>query len=149
MSEINAPATLTTPGGTINFNPTAPAIDYYWLTDVGPWYDQAPLRVTIDDKPQAPGGIGHETLRAVRHGTFEVLVVAGSGVATRGTMCDALLAALESIENADGTWTWTPTGQALKTLTCRCDVGVTYRGGQGGGPKIGVFGLYALNPAIT
>jgi hypothetical protein len=149
VSEINAPVTFTFPSSTLSFNPVFPGTaDYYWLTNVV-GLDQAPLRVTQDDKPQAPGAILHTSIRGPRHITIEGLVVANSSVANRNTKCDSLRAALEAIENADGTWAWTPTGQTSHSVTVRCDIPIVYSGGQGGGPKSFIFGLVAANPTIT
>jgi hypothetical protein len=148
MSEINAPATLTTPAGTVSFNPASPTSNYYFLTNVD-GLDQAPVRATVDDKPQADGGILYTSLRGARHITIEGLVVSASGVSNRGTMCDALLAALDSIVDADGSWAWTPSGQTEHALTVRGDVAVKYSGGGGGGPKSFIFGLVAADPTIT
>jgi hypothetical protein len=143
VSEINAPATLTTPGGVILFNDYSGSA-YYHFTDVQ-GLDQAPLRISRDKKPQAPGAIVHKTLQDARTPTFAGTVVATS-VAQRNTMTQALITALESIENADGTYVWTPTGLAAKTLTVRCDINVTYTGKL---VKDFAFGLVAANPAIT
>jgi hypothetical protein len=146
VSEINAPASLSTPGGTISFNATGSATYYFFTALSG--LDQAPLRVTIDPKPQAAGAILHPFLRDARHATFEGLVVADS-TSTRNTMCDALVAALESIEQADGTYSWTPTGQSTKTLTVRCDIPVSFPESRGPAVKTFMFGLVAANPVIA
>jgi hypothetical protein len=147
VSEFNCPASLQTPVGTISFNPTGVATDYYFFTSIA-GLDQAGLRTSFDPKPQAHGVIVHPTLRDARHITYEGLVVASS-VSNRNSMMDSLVAALESIEAQDGTYRWTPTGQSQKTLTVRCDQPIVYSGGLGGGPKIFVFGLIAPNPAIS
>lgn len=147
VSEINCPATLQTPIGTLSFNPTGPASDYYFFTAIS-GLDQAPLRTAFDPKPQAHGAIIHKFWRDARHITIEGLVV-GSSVANRNTSMDSLQSALEAIEQADGTYRWTPTGQGQKTLTVRCDQPVQYTGGLGGGPKNFIFGLIAANPVVS
>jgi hypothetical protein len=143
MAEFSAPATLVTPAGTIAFNPAAGG-DGYYLTAVH-GLGQAPLRATVDDKPQAAGGIVHPFLRGARRITAEgfILPVVGSGLVTA---MDALTAALESIEQADGTWSWTPTGGSAKSLTVRCEIAVDYDSAR---PKTFAFGLVAGDPTIT
>jgi len=147
MAEINAPATLVTPAGTISFNPTTPATDYYWLTDVQ-GLDGVALRAPIDNLPQADGGLVHDFLKEVRHVTIEGMVVF-SNAATRNAMCDALVAALDALQAADGTFSWTPTGQSTKSLTVRCDQQITGFRGTGFAPKQFMFGLVAADPAIA
>jgi hypothetical protein len=145
MSETNAPASLITSAGTILFN-TPTTAPYYFHTDVA-GLDQVPLRAPMDAKPHASGAIIHKFLRDARHITLSGLVVATS-TAERNNMCDALISALQSIEQADGTYTWTPTGQTLKTLTVRCDVAVTFSGSNGPILKTYTFGLVAADPDI-
>lgn len=147
MAEINAPATLVTPGGTISFNPTGVATDYYWLTDVQ-GLDGVALRAPIDNLPQTDGGLVHDFLKEPRHVTIEGMVVF-STAATRNSMCDALVAALDSLQAADGTFSWTPTGQSTKSLTVRCDQQIIGFRGVGFAPKQFMFGLVAGNPAIA
>jgi hypothetical protein len=142
MSEFFAPATLTTPGGTLTFNPSSG--DGYYVSNIT-GLDQAPIRAPIDDKPQTDGGIVHDFFKGPRHITIEGLVVASSASA-RNTSTDSLVTALDSILRADGTWTWTPSGQSLKTLTVRCDVPVSFPGAF---LKRFIFGLVAANPVIA
>jgi hypothetical protein len=150
-AETNAAATLTTPGGIISFNPAFGAtVDYYWLTDLN-GLAQAPLRTARDPKPQAPGTILHPSLRNERLITVTGLVVAASGTPTRTAMCNALIAALESIESADGVWAWTDSTGASHSVAVRSDIAVDYTNGPGGppGPKQFIFGLVAADPAIA
>lgn len=146
--ETNAPATLTTPFGVISFNPTSPATDYYWITDLS-GLGQAPLRTSRDPKPQAHGTIQHAAWRNERLVTVTGLVVASS-LSSRTTLSYALTHALESIEQADGTWAWTDSAGA-HSLTVRSDIAVDFTNGPGGppGPKQFVFGLVAADPAIS
>ncbi len=139
---------LETPGGTIDFNDSsgdAYENDPTQCAGLG----QAPLRVTIDDAPQTDGGIGHPVFRATRRITIGgTMIIRSSGtdsgiVSARTTMIDNLVAALESIENADGTLSWDSGG---KSLTVRCEIPFDPTGAM---EKAYLFGLYALNPTIT
>lgn len=110
---------------------------------------QAPLRVTIEDAPQTDGGIGHTTRRATRRITIGgTMIIRSAGddagiVTARATMVDDLIAALEAIENADGTLSW---AGATKSITVRCEIPFDPTGAM---EKAYLFGLYALDPAIT
>ena len=59
---------------------------------------------------------------------------------------DALVAALDAILRADGTFTWTPPGQTAHSLTVRCDVPATFTGSY---RKEFMFGLVAADPDIA
>lgn len=144
MSEYGAPVTFTFPSSTLSFNPAAGG-DGFYLTNVT-GLDQAPLRITQEDKAQTDGANLHPSFRGARHITVEgyVLPVAGS---TRNAACDDLVEALEAIENADGTWAWTQTGDSgPRSVTVRCDVPVTFSGSL---PKSFIFGLVAADPTIS
>lgn len=143
MAEFSAPATLATPAGRVAFNPVAGG-DGYYLTNL-PGLGQAPLRAPVDDRSQTGGGIVHPFFKAARRMTVEGFILPVVG-ATLVTMMDALTGALESIEQTDGTWTWTPTGGSLKTLTVRCEINVDYLSAR---PKTFAFGLIAADPTIT
>lgn len=143
MSQFSAPATLTTPWGTISFNPAAGGNGYYLTRALG--LGQAPLRIVVDDKPQTDGGIVHPPKRGARHPTVEgyILPVVGP---TLVSMMNDLQAALESIEGVDGTWTWTDDSAPAKHLTVQAEIGVDFDGAR---PKTFAFGLVAGNPALT
>lgn len=146
--EYGASATLTTPGGTLTFN--AATGDTLWLDpSQSSGLDQAPLRTPIDKKPGAPGGIVFPFLRDARHVTLGgELFIRSSGTETgyvtaRNALEQTIRAALESIEDADGTFAITPTGLSTMSLTVRCDVPVTFAGLL---VKTFLFGLVAADP---
>ena len=114
--EVSSPATLVTPGGTITFNNDG---DLYIFTRLD-GFDDAELRVTIDNKSRQDGAVVHSVYAAAMHGTCEGWVLTGDP-ATRNDAEDALAIALRSIRAADGTFTVTPTGQGSKSLTVRQD----------------------------
>lgn len=151
MAEWNAPATLTTPGGTVTFN--AATGDTY-LHDPGSCQglDMAEVRAPIDNAPQTDGGLVHNFFLGPRHVTLggELLVRTGTTEASTATARNVLEAALTaaclSIIRADGTYSWTPTGGALHTITVRCDIPVNYPGGF---LKTYLFGLVAADPTIA
>jgi hypothetical protein len=139
---------LVTPAHTISFN--AATGDAYLndpLQCAG--LGQAPLRVTVEDRPQTHGGILHPTFRGARHITIAgVLLVRSSGtdsgiVTAREGMIDDLVEALESIENADGTLSW---ASAAHTLAVRSEIPFDPSGAM---EKTYTFGLIAPDPAIS
>jgi len=151
MANYSAVFTLTTPASTLTLN--ASSGDTYLLDPtLCSGLDMAPLRTPIDDKPQAHGGIVHNFWKGARHVTLSGLLYVvsastDSGVAAaRNTLEDGLVAALESILQADGTLQFTPSGGSSRSLTVRCDVPVTYSGGF---VKNFVFGLVAANPVFS
>lgn len=89
----------------------------------------------------------HKFLRDARHITIEGVVI-GTSASNRNTMCDALVTALEAIEQADGTYTWTSDG-ADNSLTVRSEVPVVFSGSEGPLLKRFSFGLIAADPEIT
>jgi hypothetical protein len=136
--------TLITPAGSILFN-----------QDTGDTYindptqcsglDQAPIRSNVDQRPQTHGGIIHPSFYDARHITRVLVARSGATetgqVATRQTLEDDLIAALDSILNTDGTLAW-----SSRSLTVRCDIPANYTGAY---LKNYQFGLVAANPAIT
>lgn len=151
MANYSVVFTLTTGGGTITLN--AASGDTYLVDPTqSAGLDMAPLRTPIDDKPQADGGIVHAFWKGARHVTFSgmLYVVSAStetGVATaRNALEDNLNAALASIQSADGTLQFTPTGGSSRTLTVRNDIPASYTGGF---VKNFLFGLVAANPNFS
>lgn len=144
MAEFSAVHTLTTPGVDITFNS---GTDVYYITGIT-GLDGAPIRAPIDDSPQTDGGIIHDFFYGPRHFTIEGLLLPdGLSVATRNTMEANLLSALDAILRADGTWAWTPTGQAARSLTVRCDVPAQFSTWAGNPMvKAFIFGLVAADP---
>lgn len=148
MAEYNAPASLTTPWGTIDFNDaTAPA--YLHDPSVCAGLDGAPARAVVEDKPVTDGGIWHRHFKGAREVTL-------AGVLLVDTPADAvtleadLLAACESIfadPSVTGTYEWTPTGSTLHSITVRCDILPTFSGPAHA--KKYTLGLVAIDPAVT
>ncbi len=143
MAEYSVAFTLTTPSSTVTFN--AGSGDEYFLDpDQCAGLDMAPVRASVDDMPGASGGLVHTALKGARHVTFSGWLVNRTGTpAARNTMENTLRAALESIMAANGTLAWTPSGGSARSLTVRCDVGLTT---QGTWLKVFLFGLVAANP---
>lgn len=145
MAELSANHVLTTPGPDISFNT---GTDNYFITGID-GLDQAPIRAPVDDSPQTDGGIVHDFFYGARYFTVEGVLLPGDGTAaTSNTMQANLLAALESILRANGTWAWTPSGQAARSLTVRCFQPLSVRPWQPGFPltKAFIFGLVAATP---
>jgi hypothetical protein len=149
MAEISIVYTLTTPGGTVQFNT---GTNRYRLSKVQ-GLDGAPIRSTIDNVPQGHGGLLHTFFLGPREITMEGMLILDTvygsealHVEARNDMEDALLTALYSIQSADGTLTWTRTGGSGKTAIVRNDVPCEF---DGGWIKSFVFGLVAANPVIA
>lgn len=146
MAELSAGYVLTTPGPDISFNTALGSTDSYWLTNVT-GLDQAPIRAPVDDSPQTDGGIVHDFYYGPRHFTVEGILVPQTNTASnRNTMEANLISSLDAILRADGTWTWTPSGQSSRSLTVRCDVPVQFSGGLSLSPRAFIFGLVAADP---
>ncbi len=143
MAEWSCPHSLVTPAGTITFNATGSTYLHDPLVCVG--LDGKPLRIEQDNASLSEGGLLHTTRGGPRH-----LTIAGTLTTTdpaaRNALEFALLAACESIENANGTYTWTPSGYSAKSLVVRCDLLPTFPGAN---LKKYIFGLVAANPAIA
>lgn len=145
MAEISAVYTLA--GLTFN----ASSGDTYFISAIT-GLDGPAIRSTVDDAPQTDGGLVHTSFLGARHVTVEGVLVVRSAVtesgvvAARNALEDALLSALESILNADGTLAWTPTGGSGKTLTVRYEVPCQFSGGW---QKSFTFGLVAADPTIS
>lgn len=142
--EWNAPATLTTPGGTITFN-AATKPTYYNDASRCSGLDMAPVRATVEDKPTSDGGIVHNAYLGPRHITIGGQLVVDT-LADRATLMDNLITALVSILRADGTYAWTPTTGGSRSISVRCEVPVTY---DGFFQKGYLFGLVAADPTIA
>lgn len=152
MAHYNAPATLTTPGGTIHFNALTGDTYMHDPTQCA-GLDMVPTRVTVDDRPVTDGGIVFPAFKTARHPTFGgQLLIRGNGdyATARNALENALNAALESIQPREGgptgTYVWTPAGSGAKTITVYCEIPATYTGAN---QKNYLFGLVAANPAIT
>lgn len=148
MAEYNAPATLTTPWGTIDFNGDTPPA---YLHDPGvcAGLDGAPARAVVEDKPVSDGGIWHRNFKGAREVTL-------GGLLRIDTPADAvsleqdLLDACESIfsdPSVTGTYAWTPTGSTAHSITVRCDILPTFSGPAHA--KKYSLGLVAIDPAVT
>lgn len=154
MADIGVAYTLVTPGGTILFNNTGTDLfnvfgsDEYYITDIQ-GLDGPPIRTPIDNAPQTHGGLVHPFFKGPRHVTVEGALMIRSSrvmntiVTLRNTMEVNLLAALESILQADGTLSWTPLGQSANSLTVRYEVPCEFRGVT---LKTFAFGLVSADP---
>jgi len=117
MADLACQYTLTTPGGTIQFNDYGDdkfnmyGPDEYYVTDVK-GLDSPPRRTPTDNAPQTHGGLIHPRLKGPRPITFEgALMIRSTDVPNqirviRNDMEKALLAALDSIEATPGTLDW-------------------------------------------
>jgi hypothetical protein len=153
MADVGAIHTLTTPGGTVIFNNgTLHSLDdLYWIQEID-GLDGAPRRAPIDPKPLAHGGLVHDMWKGPRDFTVEGVILIQSAPlgdacrTARNTKEAALMAALDSILAADGTWSWTPIGLGARSLTVRNPGRVEFKH-QDDYALLGfTFGLVAANP---
>jgi hypothetical protein len=142
MAEYSCPITLATGAGTITFNGTG---DVYMLVpEQCDGLDSPETRVNVDDRPQIHGGIKFPTLKKARHIVLAGYLLPASNEADdRNAMEDALLAALDSILDTDGTLTQTPSGGSSRSLTVQSTIGLKCVGGY---LKTFSFGLVAADP---
>jgi hypothetical protein len=148
MAEYNAPASLITPWGTIDFNGDTPPA-YLHDESACAGLDGAPTRAVVDPKPVTDGGIWHRNFKGPREVTLDGLLridIPDDAV----TLEADLLAACESIfsdPSVTGTYEWTPSGSTLHSITVRCDILPTFNGPAH--QKKYTFGLVAIDPAVT
>lgn len=153
MSDVGAIHTLTTPGGTIIFNNgTLHTLDdLYWIQEID-GLDGAPRRSPVDSRPLTDGGLVHPIYKGPRPFTIDGVILIqstpfGDACRTkRNTMEAALEAALDSILQADGTWTWTPIGLGARSLTVRNPEKVDFRHTEEYALLGFTFGLIAADP---
>lgn len=125
--------------------------DEFYITDVK-GLDGAPLRTPFDNRPQTDGGLVHPFFKGPRHVTVEgALMIRSTRIQDdirkkRNDMEAQLIAALEDIQSADGTFSWTvqlTSGPDARSLTVRCEIPVEFTGIE---LKTFTFGLIAANP---
>lgn len=150
MATYGSAATLTTPWGTITFN--ASSGDTYKNDPSScSGLDMAPVRSSIDDKPQTSGGIVHPAFLGARHVTLggQLIIRSSSTEAgyltARATLEQNLIAALTSILNTTGTYAWNE-GGTTRTITVTCNLEALFSGAW---LKTYVFGLVAGDPTIS
>lgn len=156
MADVAAPYTLTTPGGTINFNDGL--ADQYYIQAIH-GLDGAPIRAPIDDVPFGDGGISYNFWKGGRHiqieGIFLVqnLDCGPALVTVWNQMEETLRVALESIAAgiaAVASLVWTPTGLSARTLSSvRNDVPLDCQPDQNFTVRTFSFGLFSDNPDWT
>lgn len=124
MADIQTKYTLTTPGPDIIFNDgdLGDGTDKYWLMSVT-GLDGPAIRAPVDPVPFGDGGIVHTFRKGPRRVLMEGMLLIESSLSPancqklRNDLAFPLMQALESIIAATGTLSWTPAGQAAKTLT--------------------------------
>jgi hypothetical protein len=143
MAEYSATFTLTTPGPDITFNDGS-GDDYFLDPQQCDGLDMAPVRSTVDDRPQTAGGIVHDAFLGARIVILAGVILNTTGTAAnRNTMEDNLRSALEAILTADGTLAWTPSGASARSLTVRCLIPLKTTGAW---QKSFQFALVAADP---
>lgn len=154
MADVGAIHTLATPAGNIVFNNGTlhTSDDLYWIQEID-GLDGAPLRVPVDPRPLTHGGLVHNIWKGPRVFSIEGVILIQSHPLgdlcreARNGMEDDLTTALESILDADGTWSWTPIGLGARSLTVRSNEKVDYKHAEDYHLLNFTFGLIAANPA--
>ena len=122
------PLTLSSSGGSVDFNPTDGSDGWYCTGDTT-GLDAPDTRPVVDDKSQQDGYIVHQTLEGGMRPTIVAQYKINTGtVADRDTAIDDLLAVLRGMKNADGSLTQTLAAGA-RTLTVRYEVKLVTSGG--------------------
>lgn len=119
--EAGCPHSILTPSGTLTFN--APSGNRLLLQSVG-GADGATVRRDVSSLSGRDGGLVPDGYGDVLYPAFTGILVAETGVGPqfldqRETMRGQIRAYLYSIQRADGTWFWTPTGQTQRQRTVR------------------------------
>lgn len=120
MAELSITYTLTPPNvAAVQFTPTGP----YMLEKIT-GLDAADRRTSSEPRPAADGLISYPTRRGGRIVTVEGFIL-GSGAtdalaqADLNTKTDALVMALDEIDNADAVLSWTPSGSTARQMNVR------------------------------
>ncbi len=153
MADLTVVYTLTTPGGTINFNNGAlkSLIDLYWIQTLQ-GLDGTPIRAPVDEVPFGDGGLVHTFWKGPRRITFDGVIliqsvpIGGPCQTELNAMEDDLFTALESIIDADGTLAWTPLGLGARSLTVRNEIPLDIQPVEDYALRSFSFGLIAANP---
>ena len=132
MADLSCEYTLTTGGGTVTFNDGAlgDGTDKYWLTSLN-GLDGPVIRAPVDLVPFGDGGIVHTFRKGPRRPVFDGMLLIESSRSQavcqqlRNTLVASLETALNSILTTTGTLTWTPDGQAARSLTVFYEVGLS------------------------
>jgi hypothetical protein len=149
MADVAVQYTLSTGGGTVNFNDGS--ADQFYITEIQ-GLGTPQIRTPIDNAPQAHGGLVHNFWKGPRHiiveGIFLITSVPLGRVCQeiRNDMEEDLRAALDSIYQTDGTFTWTPVGHAQRSLSVRHDVPLECPHQDNYLLRAFTFGLVAADP---
>jgi hypothetical protein len=144
MAEFGVTYTLTTPAGTLTFNPTPSNQDGYYLSDVQ-GLDGGNVRTAVSDLPQRDGAYVFDSQLGPMFPTLTGFMRC-STLSARTTLMDNLKAALNTIRFADGTLSWTASGDgAARSVTVRL-AAAPQISQHGGIIKSFSFQLVAANP---
>ena len=132
VADLSCEYTLTTGGGTVTFNDgvLGDGADKYWLSSIN-GLDGPVIRAPVDLVPFGDGGIVHTFRKGPRRPVFDGMLLIESSrsqsvcQARRNTLVAALETALNSILTTTGTLTWTPDGQAARSLAVFYEVGLS------------------------
>jgi hypothetical protein len=146
MSEYGITYTLTTPAGTLTFNPTPSNTDGLYLSDIQGM--DAGVRGAAVPLAQRDGAYVFDSYRDAAYPTLTGFTRA-STLAARTTLIDNLRAITDSLRFADGTLSWNPSGypgiDGTRSLTVRL-IGAVQIGNDGGVMKSFQLQLVAAYP---
>lgn len=134
MADLVVEYLLSTGGGNITFNDglLGDGTNKYWLTDIQ-GLDGPAIRAPVDLVPFGDGGIVHTFRKGPRRVIFDGMLWIesttnqGDCQLLRNGLAFNLQDALASIISTSGTLTWTPEGEAAKSLTVYNEVGLDIR----------------------
>ena len=156
MADLTVVYSLATPAGTILFNNGTfgggSITNLYWISAIH-GLDSPTIRAPVDDKPFGDGGLVHKFWKGPRRVGFDGNIIIQSNIvdcrAALNVMESALTAALDSILQADGTLTWTPTGGSGKSLTVRYEVPLDIQPADDYKTRTFTFGLVSAAASPT
>jgi hypothetical protein len=142
MAEYGITYTLTTPAGTLTFNPSPSNTDGLYLDDVQGL--RGGVRGAVVPNAQRDGAVVFDSYRDAAYPTLTGFTRAATLVA-RTTLLDNLAAITDAIRFADGVLAWTPSGSVQRQLIVRL-IGDPQIGNGNGLQKTFQLQLVAANP---
>jgi len=121
MAEYSAIGTLATPGGSITFNDPSSSVGFHDPDMCDGLDPQSAVRSIHEDRPRTHGGIVYPSLYGPRPIVLGGTVDATS-LAAREAFLNALAAALDSIMDGGGTYSWAASAGTKTVTPVYCDV---------------------------
>jgi hypothetical protein len=131
--EASIPHSIVTPAGTLTFN-SALTLGQYALDTVES--DMPNIRQDVNPLSGREGGIVQPAWNDPLYPVFSGFVIPTTAPVgtSKVTMDDTLKSYLYSIQRADGTWKWTPSGATERQRVCRLHIAPSIPEGAGADP---------------